>query len=85
MSLNLDIPGDLEAFLQSEATKQGLMLPDYILKVLSSSRPATATTSGKHLVEYWTREGLVGARADIADSEAHSRALRARAERRDRS
>lgn len=38
--------------------------------------------SGAELVAYWRREGVIGSRPDIADSQAHARAARARAERR---
>jgi hypothetical protein len=85
MSLNLDIPGDLEAQLRSEASKQGIPLPDYIIQVLSSSAPSGSSASGSEVVAYWEREGLVGARSDIQDSQSHARSLRAQAERRNSS
>jgi hypothetical protein len=85
MSLNLDIPGDLEAQLRSEASKHGIPLPDYIIQVLSSSSPSASTASGSEVVAYWKREGLLGTRSDIQDSQLHARSLRAQAERRDRS
>jgi hypothetical protein len=86
MTLTVELPGELEADLTAEATRLGLSLPEYVLRVLSSRRRvAPAPRNGKELVAYWEREGLLGTRADITDSAQHARDLRARAERRSRS
>lgn len=45
--------------------------------------PANGT--GADLVAYWEREGLIGTRPDITDSHKHARAIRRKAERRNRS
>lgn len=42
--------------------------------------PANGT--GADLVAYWKREGLIGTRPDIEDSQVHARAIRDKAERR---
>ncbi len=54
----------------------------------SSRRRRTARVSGKsprngaELVAYWLREGLIGTRPDLSDSQLHARQLRDRAQRR---
>ena len=83
MSITLDLPEDLQTELSAAAAQLGLSLPEYILRLLSTGsvigkRPQT----GAELVEYWQHEGLIGARQDIADSQAHARQIREQAERR---
>ena len=85
MSITLDLPEELENELSTEANQLGLSLPEYVLRVLSTGfvigdRPR----SGAELVEYWQNQGLIGSRPDIADSQAHARQIRERAERRTR-
>ena len=40
--------------------------------------------TGAEVVAYWEREGLLGTRPDITDPSGHSRALREKAEMRER-
>jgi hypothetical protein len=85
MSLTLDLPDDLARELSQEAARLGLPLEAYALRLLAAgcARPGPLR-NGADLVAYWQAEGLVGSRPDIADAPQHARALRARAERRDR-
>lgn len=85
MSITLELPEELENELSTEAVEHGLSLPEYVLRVLStgfviSKRPKT----GADLIEYWQNEGLLGARSDIVDSQAHARQIREGAEHRSR-
>ena len=85
MSITLDLPEELENELSAEAAQAGLSLQEYVLRVLSTGliigkRPQT----GAELVDYWQKEGLIGARPDITDSQAHARQIRERAEQRTR-
>jgi hypothetical protein len=57
---------------------------DGFVKLLGLARGQPALQSGAELLGYWQREGLVGTRRDITDSQAHARALRQQAERRPR-
>ena len=85
MSLVLDLPSELETELATEAARLGLPLSEYALRLIAAgrgTRPALRT--GAELLGYWQREGLVGTRPEIADSQAHARALRQHAERRPR-
>ena len=83
MGLTLDLPPDLADALADEAARLGLSLPEYAVQLLASTRPAAAhVKTGADLVAYWTGEGGVGQRPDIADSQAHARALREQAQRR---
>jgi hypothetical protein len=83
MSITLDLPEELENELSTEATQLGLSLPEYVLRILSIGlvigRPPK---TGTELVEYWQREGLIGTRPNITDSQEHARLIRQQAQRR---
>ena len=86
MSLVLELPDELETELAAEAARLGLTLPEFVLRLLSAGRPpCPAPRSGAELVAYWQGEGLLGSRTDITDSQAHARALRQQAVKRERS
>jgi hypothetical protein len=83
MSLVLDLPAELENELAAEASRLGLSLPEYVLRLLTGGRTSSPPPrTGAELLAYWRREGLIGTRQDIADSSAHARALREQAQRR---
>lgn len=85
MSLTLELPPDLAAALEAEAGRLGLSLGDYAVQLLATAGPRPGEVrSGADLVAYWQREALIGSRPDIADSSAHARSIRDRAQRRDR-
>jgi hypothetical protein len=86
MTITLNLPPELEIKLSAEASRQGIPLSDYLLRVLSNGGLAAPSMhTGAELVAYWQQAGLVGGRADITDSRQHARELRAEAERRERS
>ena len=83
MSINLDLPTELESQLTSEALRLNLPLSEYILQVLSirqvlSNPPKT----GAELVAFWQNTGVINSRPDIVDSQIHARNLRHNAETR---
>jgi len=79
----LDLPQELESELAIEATQLGLSLTEYVLRLLSTrSIVGQLPNTGAELVAYWQREGVIGARPDITDSQAHARQIRHKAERR---
>ena len=83
MSIRLDLPKELECELTTEATQMGVSLAEYVLRLLSArSSIETAPTSGAELVAYWQREGLLGTRSHITDSQALARQLRHKVEKR---
>ncbi|HEX2079752.1 MAG TPA: hypothetical protein VHG08_18700 [Longimicrobium sp.] len=88
MTITLDLPTELEKELSREAARLGLPLAEYALRVLASSRtrPSVANTplTGEELIEYWTREGVIGSRADIDDPVSFARELRERNQNRRR-
>lgn len=85
MSLVLDLPAELEAEHAAEASRLGLPLSEYVLRLLAGGRTAgPAPRTGAELLSYWQGEGLIGTRPDLADSPAHARALREEAQRRAR-
>jgi hypothetical protein len=86
MSITLDLPHELESKLSAEATRLGLSLSEYVVHVLSEGRPAEQRLkTGDELVAYWQREGVIGSRPDIFDSQKRARRIRQKAERRTRS
>lgn len=83
MTLSLELPGQLESELSTEAGRLGLTLPEYALRVLATGTVVgSVPKTGSELVEYWRTEGLIGSRSDIEDSQRHARELRENAERR---
>lgn len=83
MTITIELPKDLERELSAEAKRLGLPLPEYALKLLSTSRSVAAPpATGAELVAYWRKESLIGSRPEIADSQEHARELRKRAEQR---
>ncbi len=86
MTLTLELPQELERRLSTEASRLGLPLEQYALRLLGDDsflerRPRT----GAEVVAHWRREGVIGSRPDIQDSQAHAREIRREAERRMRS
>jgi len=83
MTLTLDLPQELESELATEAARLGLPISEYARRLLSSGRtPGASPKTGAELVAYWQREGVVGSRPEIADSQEHARAIRRQAEER---
>ncbi|MEG4230366.1 hypothetical protein QUA35_29710 [Microcoleus sp. N9_B2] len=85
MSIQLELPPELESQLSNEALLLNLPLSEYILRVLSlrqvlSNPPKT----GAELVAYWQSEGVINSRPDITDSQVYARNLRHQAETRTR-
>jgi len=82
MTLTLELPKDLERRLTTEASREGLPLEQYALRLLGGGSKADAMpANGAELVAFWRREGVIGSRPEIEDSQAHARDIRRRAER----
>ena len=86
MTLILELPRELEAKLSDEATRLGLPLEEYALHRLDQAPASIASEpkNGAELVAYWRREGVIGSRSDVRDSQSHARDIRRKAERRAR-
>jgi hypothetical protein len=83
MSLTVDLPQELAADLTAEASRLGLSLPEYALRLLGGPRNSGAPlNSGIDLVDYWRNQGILGTRADVPDSQLEARQLRELAQRR---
>ena len=83
MSIVLDLPQELESALATEATYLGLSLTEYVLRLLATrSLVGQLPITGTELVAYRQREGVIGARLEITDSQAHARQIRHQAEQR---
>jgi hypothetical protein len=83
MSIMLDLPQELEGELATEATHLGLSLTEYVLRLLSTrSLVGQLPTTGAELMAYWQREGVIGTRPEITDSQSHARQIRHQAEHR---
>lgn len=83
MTLTLDLPKDLEHRLTAEAMRLGLPVEEYALRLLGDDpKKNQHPTSGAELVAFWRREGVIGSRPEIEDSQVHARRIRHQAERR---
>ncbi len=68
MSINLDLPPELENELFTEASRLNLPLSEYILRILSVRQVlANPPKTGAELVAYWQSEGVINSRPDITD------------------
>jgi hypothetical protein len=85
MSITLDLPKKLEATLSAQASRAGMSLSDYALRMLARDNdPLVKIRNGAELVAYWKAEGVVGSRKDIPNGARHARAVRRKAETRTR-
>ena len=83
MRVTLDLPQELESELAAEAMQLGLSLTEYALHILvTRTRASHMPTTGAELVACWQREGVIGSRPAITDSQIHARQIRHSAERR---
>lgn len=82
MTLKLELTQDLEKRLTGEAARLGMAVEQYVLQLLRNSSTGGSRSKGAELVAFWRKEGVVGSRPDIDDSQEHARALRDRAQRR---
>lgn len=86
MTINLNLPPELENELHTEASQLNLPLYEYILRILSTRKVVdNLPKTGAELVKYWENEGVINSRPDIiTDSQAYARELRHQAETRER-
>jgi hypothetical protein len=85
MSIQLDLPPELESQLSTEALQLNLPLSEYILRVLSIRKVlSNPPKTGAELVAYWQSEGVINSRPDITDSQVYARNLRHQAQTRTR-
>ena len=86
--MTLEINTELERRIKREAARLGVAPDAYAARVLDQAVPGVRVLrSGRELVEYWEREGVLGAwahRDDIGDSADYARELRRQAETRSR-
>jgi hypothetical protein len=83
MILTLELPKALERRLTAEAVRLGLSVEQYALRLLGEApKTGTLPVNGAELVAYWRREGVIGSRPEINDSQAHGRKIRRQAEKR---
>ncbi|TAG90014.1 MAG: hypothetical protein EAZ09_23455 [Oscillatoriales cyanobacterium] len=83
MSIQLELPPELESQLSTEAVRLNLPLSEYILRVLSIRKVlSNPPKTGAELVAYWQSEGVINSRPDITDSQLYARNLRHQAETR---
>ncbi|MEM9274115.1 MAG: hypothetical protein AAGA80_14290 [Cyanobacteria bacterium P01_F01_bin.143] len=83
MSININLPSDLENELSIEASQLKLSLTEYILRILSvRPSPQNSPKTGVELVAYWKSVGVIDSRSDITDSQEYAHKLRHEAETR---
>lgn len=84
MTINLNLPIELEDELSKEASNLNLSLSEYILRILFTRQILDDTPkTGAELVAYWQKEGVINSRPDITDAQEHARKLRHEAQTRD--
>ncbi len=77
MTLTLELSQDLERRLATEAMRQGLPVEQYALQLLGDIPKAEAVpANGAELVSFWRREGVIGSRPDIENSQVYARKIR---------
>jgi hypothetical protein len=85
LSINLELPPELEHELNTEASQLNLTLSEYIIHLISARTIlVNPPKTGVELVAYWQSEGIINSRTDITDSQAYARNLRHEAENRKR-
>lgn len=83
MPQTVELPDDLAEALSHEASRLGMSMPDYAVRLLTLARPTAASIhTGANLVAFWQAEGLVGSRPDLTESQTEARRLREQAQRR---
>ena len=97
MTFTLEITPEQERQLETEAHRRNMDAADYAKTLLFGERLPTVSEeemlplsgplppvngTGADLVAYWEREGLIGTRPDIKDSQKHAREIRRKAESR---
>jgi len=85
MTLSLELTPDEEARIRRRAATLGIDEREYAHRLLQAGlqdeesyelRDEDRPKTGAELVAYWEREGLIGTRPDITDSQAHAREIR---------
>ncbi len=88
MTLILDLTPQQEQQIEAQARARNMDARTYALARLFEDQPVEHAEekqwSGADLVAYWEKEGVIGSRPDITDSQEHARAIRRKAERRGR-
>ena len=85
MTLNLELDAELAEVLAEEAARKKMSLPDYAVYLLTITvPPPPPLKTGADVVAYWEANGLIGTRPDITDPVAHSEAMRAKSNSRNR-
>lgn len=99
MTLILELTPEQERQLEAEARRRNMDAASYAKTLLFDDGAASANEeetllpagplppadgTGADLVAYWEREGLIGTRPDIKDSQEHARGIRREAESRSR-
>jgi hypothetical protein len=83
MTIQINLPQELEQELSIEAQQINLSLSEYILHLLSLRQLLNNTPkTGSELISYWQKEGLINSRPEIEDSQDYARQIRHQAERR---
>lgn len=81
MTITLELTPAEAAALTRKATAQGQRLPEYIQERVKEIA-TEETPIGAQIVAQWEREGVIGYRTDITDSQEHARIIREKAQTR---
>ena len=77
MTINLDLPQELEEELSREAAQIKLPLSEYIVHLLSVRQVFNhPPKTGSELIAYWQASGVINSRPDFGNSQEYARELR---------
>lgn len=84
MSIQIELPDDLQQRLAVEAARLNLSISEYALQILDekASLSADMPKNGSDLVRYWHDHGLIGTLKTLESSADIARRLRAMGEQR---
>ena len=87
MTITLELTPAEAAALARKASERGQRLPEYIqerVKEFATEETLETVPIGAQIVAEWEREGVIGYRTDISDSQVHARKIREQAQTRER-
>ena len=73
MPQTVELPDELADTLNEAATRLGLSLPEYAVRLLTQAHPASNRIfNGADLVTFWQAEGLVSGRPELPQDDDNS-------------
>jgi hypothetical protein len=84
MTITLELTPAEASALTRKSKERGQPLPEYIQARVKELATEELQPIGAQIVAEWEREGVIGYRTDISDSQVHARKIREKAQTRAR-